>query len=118
MSTSKSSATAPPVTVLLTTSFSRLPLARPMTIELMRSSPSVSDEQVDVGLVGLAQVGAHTGVLEAVHELLFAQSHDVHRHGAGDHLDALLLGARDQLVEGHDVVVLHDLLHHGRAHRS
>ena len=42
------------------------------------------DKQVDIGLIRLAQVGSHTGELNAVNQLFCSYTHHVHGHGAGN----------------------------------
>ncbi len=56
MSTSISSATAPPVSVLATSSFSMLPLARPMIIELIDSSFELARTRSAPALAGVGPV--------------------------------------------------------------
>ena len=53
---------------------------------------------------------------DAIDQLFFFNAHEIHRHLAGDHLDARRLRALNQRFEWHDVIRLHNTLHHARSH--
>src|SRR5581483_3503862 len=81
------------------------------TTSASNSARAPSDEEVDIRLVGFAEVRRGARELDAVDELLRLDAHDVHRHRAGDELDVLLARRVDQFLEREDVGVAHRLLH-------
>ena len=46
------------------------------------------DEQIQVGIHRIADVGRYTAEVDAFDDFFFFDAHDVHGHGAGDHFDA------------------------------
>jgi hypothetical protein len=74
------------------------------------------DEQVDVRLVCLTEVGCYSGVFDRVQKLFLLEAQQVHGHGAGHQFHALLDGGVEQLLQRHGPRVLYDHAHHLRTH--
>ena len=75
------------------------------------------NEEGDIGFTSSIQIGSNSPDLgDLGSQTLFGCVHQFHGHLAGDHSDPHFSTVLDELVQGCDIVLFHDLLHHSSEH--
>ena len=72
----------------------------------------VSDEKVHIGLFGSFHIACNTSHGDVVEQFLALDSHNVHRHLAGNKLYPVVDGLLPERFQGIDSLLLHQVAHH------